>query len=311
MSTRQVEIFVMVARLASFSVAAARLHIAQSAVSIAVRRLEESLGARLFDRDQRHVALTPAGQLYLARVQPALAALERARREVRSLEAGLHGTVTIAAPAMVTQAVFAAPLVDFQRNNPGVKLIVRQGGANDIERLVLAGDVELGVVADVQAVASLAVVELLTLQSVACGPLPASSPAPTWRDLLAGPLVTFPVGYQQRQLVEARAKDYGIAPRIVLESEHVAVLLEAVRAGLGMTTLPEPATKNAGVAVYDLEEAQLLRVNLCHRRDYPLTRAAQALVDHLCGAGRAGDRAHVPCDAGTRENDSLDEATHE
>jgi DNA-binding transcriptional LysR family regulator len=124
------------------------------------------------------------------------------------------------------------------------------------------------------------------LPTVACGPPSASPPALAWRDLLAQPLVTFPPGYQQRQLIEARAAERGLVPRIVLESEHVAVLLEAVRAGLGMTTLLEPAARDAGVGIHKLEEDSLLQVNLCHRRDYPLTRVAQALADHLAAFAR-------------------------
>lgn len=282
MNIRQIEVFIAVARHRSFSKAAERLCIAQSAVSIAIRRLEEDLGTRLFYRTKRSVELTPGGQAYLARVQPALSQLELARQEVRAIDAGTHGTLVVAAPAMVTQFVLAEPLVAFQAANPGVLMTLRQDGAEAIGQLVLSGEVELGVVAGGEIGSDLASVELLQLPNVVCVARRSALSRRKrlgWRDVLEQPLVIFPVGYHQRKLIDTQARRRGVVPRIAMETESVPVLLAAVRRGVGIATLPEPAVRGLpSLAAVPLEDDEVLSVVVCYRRDYPLSRPAQALV---------------------------------
>lgn len=282
---RQVEVFLAVARFESFSAAAKHLRIAQSAVSITVRRLEETLGTRLFHRSSRTVELTSAGHAYLTRVRPALAQLALAADEARATENGLCGVIQLAAPAIVTQYVLAKPLVSFQVEKSGIQIKLRQGGATEIEDWVLAGDSEIGVVAGGEISAELAVEELVRLSNALC----VSSASPlarlrtvTWPELLRQPLVTFPVGYHQRRLIDTQARKHGFARHIAMESESVAVLLEAVRQGVGVATLPGPAVLDAkDITALPLEEDDVLSVVACHRRDYPLSRAGKLLLDHV------------------------------
>ncbi|NZA26560.1 LysR family transcriptional regulator [Luteimonas sp. SJ-92] len=277
--------FLAVARHAGFSAAAAELRIAQSAVSIAIRRLEEDLGARLFHRSKRSVELSPAGRAYLARAQPALAQLELARQELRALDAGIGGTLVVAAPAMVTGFALAAPLAAFQAAHQGVRVTLLQAGASEIARRVAAGEVELGVIAGDDADPGLEVIALAHFPNVACMAA-ASRSAPgaamTWPELLSQPIVAFPVGYHQRSRIDAQARRIGVVPRIVMETENVAVLLEAVRRDIGLATLPEPAVRGVGgLVTMPLEGDEVLSVAVCYRRDYPLSRAARALIEHL------------------------------
>ncbi|MDH5823647.1 LysR family transcriptional regulator [Luteimonas sp. RD2P54] len=285
MNLRQIQVFLAVARHASFSTAAEELRIAQSAVSIAIRRLEEDLGSRLFHRSKRSVELSPAGRAFLARAQPALAQLDLARQELRAIEAGIGGSLALAAPAMVAGFALAAPLAAFQAAHPGVRVSLAQAGAGEIARRVAAGEVELGVIASEDAEPGLEIVELARFRNVACmatASRPSTGAAMSWSELLSRPIIAFPAGYHQRSRLEAHARRLGLVPGIVMETESVAVLIEAVRRGIGVATLPEPAVRDVdGVAWLPLEGNDVLSVGVCHRRDYPLSRAARALVEHL------------------------------
>src|SRR5258708_28324015 len=83
MEIRRLRYFVAVAEELSFTRAAERLHIAQPPLSIQIRALEQEVGARLFDRDQRHVFLTQAGKHLLVRAREILAAVEGAKAAVK------------------------------------------------------------------------------------------------------------------------------------------------------------------------------------------------------------------------------------
>lgn len=92
---RLVRYFVAVAEERNFTRAAERLHLAQPALSTAVRQLEEQLGTRLLDRTSRQVELTPAGELLLSRGRELLADAERAFAEVREVERSPVGRVQL------------------------------------------------------------------------------------------------------------------------------------------------------------------------------------------------------------------------
>ena len=292
MNFRRIEVFLAVEKHLSFSLAADELCIAQSAVSIAIRKLEDELGARLFHRASRSIELTASGRAFLSRAQPALAQLDLARQEVRAQGELSAGSVVLAAPAMVAQFALARPIVEFQVSHPGIRLKMLQGGARDIERWVLSGEVELGIVAHRNAHLELETKLLARFPNVAC--VAASSPLAQlrrlgWKDLLAQPLVAFPPGYHQRDLMDSQARKRGVALHIALEVESVAVLLEAVRCGIGITTLPAPAVQGLpGLATVALTEDDMLAVAACHRRGFALSQAGQALLAHIESALRPG-----------------------
>lgn len=292
MKLRRLEVFVAVAEAGSFSAAAARLFVAQSAVSVSVRDLEAELGTQLFVRGPRAVALTESGRLLLQRCGPALQQIAAAAQEVKDVERLAIGQVRIAAPAIVTQVALARPLAAFAKSFPGLQLRVVQGGAREIEALVLSGESDLGVVAKRELPRELDHVVLQVIDNVAH--VPARSPLARagrvpWRDLLVQPLATFPAGYHQRTLLEQRAAALRLPLRIVVEAENPAVLLEAVRAGVALTTLPAPASEGwSGIRTVPLpqRDGDRLVIVACWRRAHPLGRAAGALRDHLVAALR-------------------------
>src|SRR5579872_965288 len=95
MELRQLAVFVAVAEEGSFTRAADRLHIVQSAVSAGVRNLETELGATLFDRSTHKVQLTDAGRALLPEARATLAAATAARDAVDAVGGGVRGTVLL------------------------------------------------------------------------------------------------------------------------------------------------------------------------------------------------------------------------
>src|SRR5579863_6820635 len=101
MELRQLAYFDAVVRYGSFTKAAQRLHIAQPAVSAQIRRLEAELGTALLERTTRRVALTYAGELFLARAHQVLTQLDGARADMAELSAVLRGRVRVGASQVV------------------------------------------------------------------------------------------------------------------------------------------------------------------------------------------------------------------
>jgi DNA-binding transcriptional LysR family regulator len=144
MDLSELRVFMTVAAERSFSRAAEKLHRTQPAVSQAIRRLEEQLGARLFDRSERNGRLTDAGQLlldYADRLARLTGEAESAVRQLRDLE---RGRVVIGTNEGAVHVLMPI-LTRFQAEHPALEIEVRRVPARQIPAEVLAGTLDLGV----------------------------------------------------------------------------------------------------------------------------------------------------------------------
>src|SRR5690606_33094217 len=144
MELRQLEYFVAVVEEASFTRAAARVHVAQPGVSAQVRRLERELGQPLLDRSGRRVTPTAAGEAVLPFARAALAAVAGARRAVDELAGLVRGHVTVGVlSALATQLDVAGLLADFHDAHPGVEITLTEGASDALLDAVRTGRVDL------------------------------------------------------------------------------------------------------------------------------------------------------------------------
>ena len=146
MNSRQLQIFCKVADCGSISVAAGQLFLAQSAVSTAIQKLEESLGTKLFERRERRIFLTEDGRLLLGRGHRILAELEGARTELSERRALQRGHLIIGIPAMLASYYFPTLFTSFCRRYPGITVSVVDEGTETIRERLRAGSLDLGIV---------------------------------------------------------------------------------------------------------------------------------------------------------------------
>lgn len=114
--------FVKVADSASVSRAARELDLGKSVVSKRVAQLEQLVGATLFARSTRRIALTPAGEAYAEHARRALAEMAAGEERVRALRTEVTGRIRLTAPVSWGQRVLAARLPPFMQQHPGVEL---------------------------------------------------------------------------------------------------------------------------------------------------------------------------------------------
>ena len=296
MELRQLAYFDAVARHGSFTKAARRLHVAQPAVSAQIRRLEAELGTTLLERTTRRVALTHAGELFLARARQALSQLDGARADLAELSAVLRGQVRIGATQVLGALDLPAALAQFRRRYPGVCLALHSGLIAKLLRLLDAGDVDLvvGPVHD-DLPAAFAARPLAAESMVLVTPPGHRLAAQRGATLAAAgdePFVCLASDSRLHTILTEAAAAEGFAPRIEFETYSPASIRELVAAGLGVALLARSAAEGPGPAVGVCELARPPEhppIGLIRSRARPLTPAARAFGDHLAqAAGRAG-----------------------
>ena len=286
---RQLSYVEAVARYGGFTRAAERLHVAQSAVSAQVRALEVELGVTLFARTTRKVALTPAGEMFVARARRILAELDGARSEMTEITAVVSGRVTIGATAGLGPYDLAEALTRFRDRHPGIAVRLRSGrvtgllGACDIGELdLVVGPVHADLPPRFDAV-PLADEQLLL--ALPPGHAMARGGRLTLGEVRDEPFVSMPPGSGLRWILEDAARSAGFLPRVYFETHSLPGVRELVAAGLGVGLLSRTVAEQPGgpaIAVRHLHPPPVHPpIGVMHHRDRLLSAAAQSLRHHL------------------------------
>ncbi|QXJ20962.1 LysR family transcriptional regulator [Actinomadura graeca] len=245
MELRRLRYFVAVADEGHFGRAAERLHIAQPPLSLQIKKLEGEVGVTLLDRSTRRVALTPAGERFLARAKAILAAVDEARAEAVRVAAGEAGRVSIGFIGTATYAVLPAlarrlraDLPDVELDLKGEMLTPDQVDALHDGRLDLAvvrtpiPDTEL----DVRPLRR----ERLIVALPRDHPLAAGGEVDL-RNLREEQFLSYPSRHRSviRDAVLDACRRAGYRPRLVQEVAETSTLLVFVAAGLGVALVPD------------------------------------------------------------------------
>jgi DNA-binding transcriptional LysR family regulator len=244
LNLRDIRAFIAVAQAGSFTRAAVRLHLSQPALTVQIRRLEETLGARLFDRNSRSVALTPVGRDLLPVLQKSLGDMEQVLHDARALSDGSTGTVRLACLPSFAASLLPDLIQEFRRELPHVSFQIRDVVASVVNALVRNEDVDVGLTGGDVTDASLEV--LHAGEDRLCIVCPEGHPLQAERriglaEIVRYPLVLTAAGTSVRAVVDAAFEDAGCAPVPTCEPTYMMTAVAMVRAGLGVTILPRSA----------------------------------------------------------------------
>lgn len=145
-SLEQLRGFVAVAEHLHFGRAAQELQMTQPPLSRQIQKLEADLGAQLFDRSNRSVALTPVGELLLERARQILALAERSRDAVRSAARGDEGSLTVGFTAASSISVLGPLLARFRQHIPRIEIDLRERVTNQQLAEIERGSIDIGLV---------------------------------------------------------------------------------------------------------------------------------------------------------------------
>lgn len=250
MDIRQLEAVAAVARLGSFTRAAEELFVAQPALSATVRRLEDELGLRLFDRTTRRVALTPAGEAFVRRAERVLGDLRELRAEMAEHAGAAQGRLRIGAWYTVDPWL-PEMLAPFHAAHPAVEVTVREVNSDRMLDLLRAGDLDVALPVlrpglDLDEIELLPYIEEPFVLAAPPGSALAAKRSATLADVAGEPLITFNPGSSLRRLVEQAFAAAGLEPRVALETIETSAARAMVSSGLGVAVLPASVATRPG-----------------------------------------------------------------
>jgi DNA-binding transcriptional LysR family regulator len=287
----QLTYFDSVSRHLHFTRAAEELHVAQPSVSQQIRKLESELGAPLFHRMKRRVALTEAGKTFLPHARAVLQRLAEARLEVQELSGLRKGTLAVGAPPSVGTHLLPRALAAFSRRHPGITLTFREAGSRTLLTLLEEGDLDLAVVIQPIRHPALETRPLLEEELLLVVPrhhaLAAAHRPVRLAQLRDEPFVLLREGtYDLRDQTLAACRRAGFEPHVALDGGEMDSMLRFVGAGIGLAILPEMVLAEIDVGSGPVAVRRLLprlsrSLVLARRRDRYFSAAAQEFAGVL------------------------------
>jgi LysR family nitrogen assimilation transcriptional regulator len=287
---KQLEYFVRVAELGSFTRASIALDIAQPALSRQVRLLEVELRQNLLVRNGRGATPTEAGKLLLGHARGILHQVQRAHEELGRVRGALAGRVAIGLPPSLAR-VLTVPLTRaFRQQMPDARLSISEGLSTAMQEGLLNGRLDIAVLYNAQPVdgidiAPLADEDLLLVQKRPPGLPEDPPPAPIpLRAVAPLPLVIPSRPNAIRMHVEAEMAAIGCRPTIALEIDGVSAILDLVADGAGCAILSRNAVASSvqpsAFTMRAIAEPPLrTRLSLATSSLRPATLTQQATLD--------------------------------
>ncbi len=253
MELHQLRYVCAVADTGSFSRSAERCQIAQPSLSQQILKLEQDLGARLFDRLGRSIRLTEAGRAFLPHARSVLEQVDAARSSVTAQHTDVRGSVTVGVIPTVAPYLMPAYTAGFTGNYPEAKMRIVEEMTPVLVQGLRDLSIDLAILALPLRHKDLEVFAMRTEPVFAA--LPKGHPragfeALSLKDLRGEPFVMLRDGHCFRDLSIAACSSARITPNIAFESGQFASVLAMVGAGVGISMVPEMAIDRGADCCY-------------------------------------------------------------
>jgi DNA-binding transcriptional LysR family regulator len=285
MDIHELEVLLVVAEEKSFSRAAKVLHRTQPAVSQAIRRLENEIGEKLFDRSSKDGTLTHAGEVLLDYAKQMFNLRRSAKTAIRDLRELHHGKVTISANEH-TVFYLLEVIAEFKKRHPLIKIDVQRGVASRIPKEIMAREVELGLISfkpKDSSVKSLAVSTDELVLIVSPKHTLAGKKTVSVKDLGIETFIAHNAPSPYREQVITKFEKYKTKLNIAVEMPSLEAIKRLVELGVGVALVPkltaQSEIENGQLCGLSVREMKLERkLHIVYRRNGVLSHAAKVFL---------------------------------
>ena len=286
MELHQLRYFCAVARAGNFTRAAEEQHVAQPSLSQQIRKLEDELGARLFDRLPRFARLTDFGKAFLPKAGEILRQVGQARTEIQEMSQAEVGSVIVGAIPTIAPYFLGPALASFARRHPAVSIRVVEEITPILLDRLHTGRVDLVVLALPVRGAELESEELLREPLFAAlpeGHRLASRTSLVLSEIGEDPFLLLKEGHCFRENALSACPRSRVNPNVVFESGQFSTIVSMVATGMGVSVVPAMAVeRHAACKFVRISDERAVRVvGLVQLKHRFKTRAQCALVEEL------------------------------
>ncbi len=292
MQIHQLKYFCAVARTGSFTRAAQQEHIAQPSLSQQVRKLEDELGSRLFDRLGRTVRLTQLGEAFLPRAEAILRQLADAKTEIQEMAGTERGKLVIGSIPTIAPYFLPSCLASFARSFPHIQVNVVEEVTSELLTRLQNGVIDLALVALPVPATHCQCEELFRERLYLVVPRDhrlASKKTVRLQHIENDPFLLLKDGHCFRDSTLSMCSRAKLQPNVMFESGQFATILAMVAAGTGVSIVPEMAIeRREGCSFVPLaDENAYRRIGVVQLKQHYRSRSHHAFLRQLQAKGHA------------------------
>lgn len=287
LSLRNLTIFKTVSETGNFTKAAQKLYITQSAVSHAIRELEDYAGTVLFDRLSKQVRLTSNGKLLLDEIAPILSACESLDKRIGQLE--IHAPLQLVSSITIASYWLPKILLTFKKKMPATPVSVKVVSAAEAVKTLQSGNADIAFIEGIQPQGPFICKKFDSYpMNIVCSP--DYSPfcqTMSISDFCSKNLLLRETGSAIRDTLDSQLFLLGHTVRPIWTSVNSTALIEAAKAGFGITVLPEvllqESLSNSTLISLQVDGLELKNdlIAVWHRNKY-MTPALDTLLSCIC-----------------------------
>lgn len=274
---------IAVSETGSFSAAAARVHVSQAAVGQQMKRLEETLGVPLFDRDRKTPRLNPLGQSLVPKARDVVAAYDGMLDDLTG-EAQMMGEMTLGAVPSTLRGLVPRAVKQLVAAYPALRIRVVPGLSDDLAEQVERGALDAALLGPFRSVR-----ETMVWQPIAQEPLVLIAAPDMTGDDPASLLMSLPYIRHTRRAAAGRLADDWLVRRklavtTAMEMETLEAVTSMVAHGLGVSVVPDmcvPEAEFSGLRKLELPGAPVRELGLLSRADSPKRRLSDRLLEEV------------------------------
>lgn len=291
MHIESLKIFCDLVDLQSFSLAAERNFVTQSAVSQQIKALEDRFNRQLLERvrGRREVRLTGAGEVFYREARTVLDAYDQLQESLRGVVGKIGGTVKVSCVYSVGLHEMPAKVGEYMSKFPAARIDLEYSRTTKVVRDVLNGNAELGVIAFPEPKRGLKIVQMPPNKLVVICPPDhkfAKRSSLKAKDLAGQDFVHFERDTPTRKAIDKILRTKGVDVTKVAEFDNIETIKRAVEVGFGIAIMPLPSVLDeqrlGTLAVVELSEKEWVRpVGVLYRTDRTLSLAAKKFVQIL------------------------------
>ncbi|PLX66825.1 MAG: hypothetical protein C0603_11550 [Denitrovibrio sp.] len=286
MNIRQLEYFYEIVNSGSFSKAAEKLFVAQPAISMSIKQLEEEIGIQLINRLNKGISLTPEGGRIFYHAEKILADMDSLQNEIDDLKGVKTGTIHIGIPEMLGNYYFSLILAEFKQQYPAIKMVIESEPSNSIKAKIASGDIDLGIIST-DNISSEYDSHFLFNEEILIGlsidnPL-SKKQSLTLNDIQNEDFLLFGKGnYHLRELLLNLMESSGIEPNIVFESNLTETIKSLTANNIGISAFLKKVIENdKEIVSTKLEPRLFTSIGIAWKKGSYISKANKLFIEFL------------------------------
>lgn len=283
MELRQLEYFLMVSKVNSFTRAAERLYVSQPAVTNAIRSLEEELGIQLFDRSQKQALLTTEGQVFFNHVENVMHGVSKTISEINELKNLNTGILKLGITPLAGIAPIPQLLAKFRKTYPNIQISFIEENVSVIQKSLIEDKVDLGIIINGEDNNFIETSILGKQELVVCCSQNhrfSNLTSIDLSELVEEPLILLSQGCLLRKLIITEFERLNTLPQITFESNHIQTIKSLVACDIGLSVIPRGLCENdSNLIAIPLKQPVYITISIAQKKNKYLSHAAQAILN--------------------------------